>query len=134
MATPDAPGPGGEQPLTSLPEEALFDDLAFLAFRRTQQCWWRLEPQTEGMSQPVRVHLTLQNLSKKRWTVSLEPYGDYCELGPDGTAHATWELRPDGVLALEIGVTDDALLVGDVSSPMSELRPNRSAHGGDLWA
>lgn len=86
------------------------------------------------MTQPISVRLTLQNLSKKSWTFSLEPYGDYCDVGPGGKAYATWELRPDGALALEIAVTDDALLIGDVSNPMSELRPNRREPSGERWA
>jgi hypothetical protein len=78
--------------------------------------------------------MTLQNLSKTSRTFSLEPYGDYCELGPDQKVYATWEVPPDGDVAVEVAITDDAVLVADASNPMSELRPNREEPGGDLWA
>jgi hypothetical protein len=47
--------------------------------------------QTPGMAKSLVVRMTLQNLSKTSRTFSLEPYGDYCKLGPDQKVYATWE-------------------------------------------
>ena len=64
---------------------------------------------------------------------SLEPYGDYSKVPPDTTVHATWELPARGDHELEIAVTNDAVIVGDASKPMAELRPSRDKPGGELW-
>ena len=85
------------------------------------------------MTKPLVVRLTLENSSEQRRVVSLEPYGDYCELEPHATVHATWELEPDGEVHLEIAVTDDALIVCDASNPLCELRPGRDQPGGEFW-
>lgn len=85
------------------------------------------------MTNPVVVRLTLQNLSTKPRVFSLEPYGDYCEVEPQATVHATWELPPTGDLELEIALVDDGVLIWDASTPMVGLRPSREQPGGDLW-
>lgn len=85
------------------------------------------------MTQRRVVRVTLQNLSTVTRGFSLEPYGDHCDLRPDGIVHATWELPPSGELELEIAVTNDAVLVCDASKPMAELRPNKDKPGGEQW-
>jgi DNA-directed RNA polymerase beta subunit len=82
---------------------------------------------------PITVRLGLQNLASQTRTFSLEPIGDYCDLGPSEIAHATWEIQDDGSVEIEIAVTDDAVLLGH-TSPATELRPDREAAGGDRWA
>jgi hypothetical protein len=86
------------------------------------------------MTQRITLRLTLQNLSGTSRTFSLEPYGEYTDLEPGGTVHASWEMPPDGDLQLELALTDEAVLIGDASQPMGELRPMRDVPGGDRWA
>ncbi len=86
------------------------------------------------MAKPITVQVTLQNLASSPRTFSLEPYGEYCELGPRETAHASWEITADGSVELEIAITDDSALVADSSEPLMQLRPRRDAPGGQHWA
>ena len=84
------------------------------------------------MAEPRVVRLTLENLSTLTKSFSLEPYGDYSNLPPGTTVHATWELSASGDLELEITVTNDGVIVGDASL-MAGLRPSRDEPGGQLW-
>jgi hypothetical protein len=86
------------------------------------------------MTQRIILRLTLQNLSGTSRTFSLEPYGEYTDLEPGGTVYASWEMPHDGDLKLEVALTDDAVLIGDSSQPLGELRPMRDLPGGGRWA
>ena len=85
------------------------------------------------MSKPRVVRLILHNSSTLTKGMSLEPFGDYCELRPGATVHATWELPAEADLELELAITNDSLVVWDASKPMAELSPSREDQGGDLW-
>ena len=86
------------------------------------------------MATNITVRITLQNLSTRSSGFSLEPYGDYCEMPPDTTVYAAWELEPDAELHLEIALTNDGVIVGDASQPLCELQPGKDQPGGTLWA
>jgi hypothetical protein len=85
------------------------------------------------MTEPIVVRLKLQNGCSKPQTISLEPYGDFCQVDSGTVVPAQWEFSASGDLEIEIYFNDDGLSIWNAGED-GELLPRRDLPGGEYWA